>query len=181
MSIILPRKLNVHFSLVPLIQSQWIPHYHKSYALCFSVSRYFAYFLYFLLLIFVILALYFFDFTHFLVDWISSHLAWKERFIFCLFQSLCRVSTQSLQSVYTKEQSAKWARHHYMFNGIRLFVWPKKMEIRFTLSQSVTFKHIHIVCAISSKCSTSNRKRKVQSNPEITKMSWTTKKKNRTF
>lgn len=54
------------------------------------------------------------------------------------------LSTQSLPSVCTKEQSTKWARHHYMFNGIRLFVWPKKMEIRFTLSQSVTFKHTHI-------------------------------------
>lgn len=37
-------------------------------------------------------------------------------------------------SAEASEQRAAWVKrtqHHYMFNGMRLFVWPKKMEIRF--------------------------------------------------
>lgn len=47
-----------------------------------------------------------------------------------------------------QQRAAKWAQHHYMLNGIRLFVWPpKKMKIVFTSNQVKAH-------TIFNKCST---------------------------
>lgn len=65
-------------------------------------------------------------------------------------------------SAEASEQRAAWVKrtqHHYMFNGMRLFVWPKKMEIRFIcwiipkLCVCVAFREV-----VRVKCSVLNHK-----------------------
>lgn len=120
-------------------------------SLSVAISRAFiAYFLYFLQVIFVLYSfLILCPFSRRLSHSLSLSLfcerrfAWKDdSFSISLTYSIPLYSISFSFSSY-KKQSAKWARHHYMFNGMRLFVWPKKMEIRFALSQSVTLTFIH--------------------------------------
>lgn len=81
----------------------------------FVVCTFITYFLYFLrviLLLCTVVSIALFYPARWLTDWLQ----------YCL-------SVEAM-SVPNKEEFAKWAWHHYMFNGMQLFVWPKKMEIR---------------------------------------------------
>lgn len=67
-----------------------------------------------------------FDCTLFL----SLSLLSTTNWLGCLLAVSCWKSECQTKS----ESFTKWAWHHYMFNGMQLFVWPKKMEIRFACS-----------------------------------------------
>lgn len=136
---------------------------------------------------FLLYSLSLFDCARFPIDWDFASLCIKRPIIFTLLLPSSLLIPFSVSLIPSNSHSIAVARTtSSQQNKLDIITClmacdylydPKKMEIRFTLSQSVTFTHTQhwLVAAIFSKCSASNRKRKVQCDPEITKMSWTQK------